>query len=97
MDAAQFRIPVRLKLSANGDVQEIYCPEDAVELLFAWPQKEGPLYEDALAECLVATVSPDHLDAARRALLAFAKVSNILVKDPVYAASLKTRASTARH
>ncbi|TWG93787.1 uncharacterized protein DUF982 [Mesorhizobium sp. J18] len=97
MDAAQFQVPVRLKLAAEADIQEIYSAEDAVELLFGWPQQEGPIYEDALAECLVATVSPENVEEARRAFVAFAKVSNILAKDPATAIIREMTASWVRH
>lgn len=80
MDAAQFKLPVRLKM-ANDDVREIYSAEEALDLLFGWPQQKGRVFDKACAECLVATIEPGRTEAAQRAFTAFARVSGILDRD----------------
>lgn len=81
MDAAQFHLPIRILTAEGEDISEIYSAEEALEFLFRWPRRIGPVYEDAVSACLVATIVPENTEEAQRAFAAFARVSGILAKD----------------
>ncbi|WP_161601137.1 DUF982 domain-containing protein [Neoaquamicrobium microcysteis] len=81
MDAAQFRLPVRLLMKEDEDIREVYSAEEALEILLAWPRQSGRVYDSAVSACLAATVAPDSTQEAQRAFIAFARASGILARD----------------
>ncbi|MDI6028762.1 DUF982 domain-containing protein [Corticibacterium sp. UT-5YL-CI-8] len=94
MDATQFAVPVRID-TKDGVIREIYSAEDALEVLFNWPRRQGPLYEKALETCLIATVGGETAESAQNAFRLFSRASGILAKDMMY--SKDRRLSHARH
>lgn len=81
MDIAQFDLPVRIVILPGEPVTEIYSAEEARDLLAAWPVKEGPIFERAIAACAAATEDEDSRATARRMFVSFAKAAGILVGD----------------
>lgn len=83
MDAAQFRLPVRIIVDPRDAVREIYSAEEALEFLMIWPHQDGPIYERAMNACFSATVDDDARDEAERSFLGFARASGILARDMI--------------
>lgn len=95
MDAAQFRLPVRLHTPERECINEIYSAEEALDFLLAWPGRHGPVYEKAVKACFAATVEVDSADTAQRAFASFARLSHILAKD-MWPAKAKKRPAPSR-
>lgn len=81
MDAAQFKLPVRIVTRPGDGVLEIYSAEEALDFLMGWPVQEGPIMEDAMAACLLASSDPSKAETARVAFVSFARASNLLAKE----------------
>ncbi|WP_163268004.1 DUF982 domain-containing protein [Chelativorans alearense] len=81
MDAAQFKLPVRLELRRGEPVSEIYSAEHALDFLMAWPVQKGPVFERAIAACLAASADPESVEEAHRTFSSFARASGILARD----------------
>ncbi|MEO3386404.1 DUF982 domain-containing protein [Mesorhizobium sp. CAU 1741] len=92
MDAAQFRLPVRLQKADGKCIDEIYSAEEALDLLLAWPDQRGRAYDKAVKACFAATVDVESADQAQKEFAAFARLSGILANDmlPVNARSRRT-------
>lgn len=77
-----FDRPVYLKEEKNV-VREITGPEDAIDFLEAWPEKDRDLLHDvALKTCIMAHDGLKPLKVARDAIRAFGQKKDILVKAP---------------
>lgn len=83
MDAAQFRLPVRIIVAPDEAVREIYSAEEALEFLMIWPHQDGPIYERAMNACFSATIDEDVRAEAERSFLGFARASGILARDMI--------------
>ena len=81
MDAAQFRLPVRIVASGESLIDEIYSAEEALDFVIAWPDRRGRVYDTALKACFAATVDVASADDAQRAFVAFARLNGVLAKD----------------
>ena len=81
MDAAQFRLPVRIVASGESPIDEIYSAEEALDFLIAWPDRRGRVYDVALKACFAATVDVATADDAQRAFVTFARLNDVLAKD----------------
>lgn len=81
MDLAQFELPVRIILRPGDGVTEIYSAEEALDLLMSWPVQQGPIMEEAMGACLMASADPTKAEIARVAFVSFARASDILAKD----------------
>lgn len=81
MDIAQFDLPVRIVMEPGEPVTEIYSAEEAHDLLTAWPVKEGPVFERAIAACAAATGEQASCEKARRMFVSFARAAGILASD----------------
>ena len=78
MGMSMFDRPVYAK-AGNLIVEEIACLEDALELLYDWPEElRDMIYQTTLEalHCVVERVHP--LSAARQAFVEFAKSAGIL-------------------
>ena len=81
MDAAQFRLPVRLHRTTGETIEEIYSAEEALDFLLAWPDQRGRVYNNALKACFAASVDVESTEEAQRAFAAFARLTGILARD----------------
>ncbi len=81
MDAAQFRLPVRLQKAGGHYIDEIYSAEEALDLLLAWPDQRGRAYDKAVKACFAASVDVATTDEAQKAFTAFARLTGILARD----------------
>lgn len=81
MDAAQFRLPVRIDAAGETPIDEIYSAEEALDFLIAWPDRRGRIYDTALKACFAASVDVSSADEAQRAFIAFAKINGLLARD----------------
>ena len=81
MDAAQFRLPVRIQSAPGDPISEVYSAEQALDFLLAWPHHQGRVYEAALKACFAATVDVEAAEKAQQAFRAFARLSGILSRD----------------
>lgn len=81
MDAAQFRLPVRIQAAPGESISEIYSAEQALDFLLAWPHQQGRVYETALKACFAATVDVEAAERAQHAFRAFARLTGILSRD----------------
>lgn len=81
MDAAQFKLPVRLVLHPGEPVSEIYSAEHALDFLMEWPMQDGPLFERAVTACISASADPASAEEAHRNFVSFARASGILAAD----------------
>lgn len=78
MNDRMFDRPVFVK-SGNSLIQEIVCPEDALEFLYEWPKnRRGPIFQTALRACQRAFDGDYPLNAARNTFSGFAKSAKIL-------------------
>ncbi|TKT74661.1 DUF982 domain-containing protein [Aquamicrobium sp. LC103] len=84
MDAAQFRLPVRIIIRDGEPVTEFYSAAQALDFLLAWPHQDGPIYERAMSACFAATVDAESEEEARKAFMSFARVCGLLSKDMMY-------------
>jgi Protein of unknown function (DUF982) len=77
MDAALFRVPVRLHV--EGATFEVGSLSDALTFLREWPvSRRGPVYQCALKGCEAALHGGMALEDARKALESFARITGIL-------------------
>jgi hypothetical protein len=82
MDRLQFQVPVRISPAPGQPVEEIYSVEHALDLLQAWPvRRRGRLYQAAFNACFGTIVEVTETEDARRAFLAFCRVSRLLARD----------------
>ncbi len=81
MDAAQFRLPVRIVASGETPIDEIYSAEEALDFLIAWPDRRGRVYDTALKACFAASVDVATTDDAQRAFMVFARLNGLLSRD----------------
>lgn len=81
MDAAQFRLPVRLHRATEANIEEVYSAEEALDFLLAWPDQRGRVYNNALKACFAASVDVESTEEAQRAFAAFARLTGILACD----------------
>lgn len=82
MDRLQFFMPVRIVITDDQPVEEMYSVNQALDFLISWPSgRQGPVYQTALNACLAATVDKVSTEDARKAFISFARITNILAKD----------------
>ncbi|MCT7374963.1 DUF982 domain-containing protein [Chelativorans salis] len=81
MDAAQFKLPIRLVPHPHEPVVEIYSAEEALDFLMSWPVQEGGLFERTLAACLAASADPTSTEEARRIFSSFARAVGVIARD----------------
>lgn len=82
MDRLQFGVPVRICVSPEAQIEEIYCVEQALDFLQNWSVgREGPLFQAAVNACFSASVDLVPAEEAFRAFNAFCRVSKLLAGD----------------
>jgi hypothetical protein len=94
MDSAQFRLPVRVRGTDENAIREIYSAEEALDLLLAWPEPKGRVYNAALKACFAASVEVQSTEEAQQAFAKFARMTGLLSPDMMPLAH--TRAGHAR-
>jgi hypothetical protein len=94
MDSAQFRLPVRVRGTDENSIREIYSAEEALDLLLAWPEPKGRVYNAALNACFAATVDVQSAEEAQLAFAKFARLTGLLAQDMMPLS--QTRAGTSR-
>lgn len=81
MDSAQFRLPVRVRGTDENSIREIYSAEEALDLLLAWPEQKGRVYNAALKACFAASVDVQSAEEAQQAFAKFARLTGLLSQD----------------
>ncbi|OQM75962.1 hypothetical protein BFN67_02425 [Pseudaminobacter manganicus] len=82
MDNLQFEVPVRVTVTADMPIDEIYGVEQALDFLGDWPKgRQGKLYQTAFNACFGASVGVVSTEEACRAFAAFCRASGVMARD----------------
>jgi Protein of unknown function (DUF982) len=88
MNAKRFSQPVAIFVGL-GFPREIENIGEAFEVLNEWSGNRGPWHAQALSRCKSALTDDADVEAARIALVAFARARGILAPDALTAATIK--------